>query len=526
MTDSSATPVSAADLPAGPPQAASADVPQVDESTPVRVRFCPSPTGTPHVGLIRTALFNWGWARHTGGKLVFRIEDTDAKRDSEESYQQLLEAMRWLGIDWDEGVETGGPHEPYRQSQRGEIYREVIEKLKAGGHIYPSYTTAQETEERHKAAGRDPKLGYDGFDRELTAEQIAAYEAQGRTPVWRLRMPDEDITFTDLVRGEITFAAGSVPDYVVVRADGSPLYPLVNPVDDALMGVTHVLRGEDLLSSTPRQIALYRALYAIGVAEYMPVFGHLPYVMGQGNKKLSKRDPQANLFHHRDNGFIREGLLNYLALLGWSLSADEDIFTPEQFVEHFDVHTVLANPARFDEKKAVAINGTHIRMLDGEDFRSRLVPHLRAAGLVDQELTTRQERVLEAAAPLVQERVQLLGEAVDMLAFLFHDDEQITTAEGALKGMPQELAGAVRAARSALADLPADGFTTEAVEAALRTALVEGLGLKPRQAFGPVRVAVTGKKVSPPLFESLEILGRASALARLDRFATEQGLTV
>ena len=292
------------------------------------------------------------------------------------------------------------------------------------------------------------------------------------------------------------------------------------------MGVTHVLRGEDLLSSTPRQIALYRALYAIGVAEYMPVFGHLPYVMGQGNKKLSKRDPQANLFHHRDNGFIREGLLNYLALLGWSLSADEDIFTPEQFVEHFDVHTVLANPARFDEKKAVAINGTHIRMLDGEDFRSRLVPHLRAAGLVDQELTARQERVLEAAAPLVQERVQLLGEAVDMLAFLFHDDEQITTAEGALKGMPQELAGAVCAARSALADLPADGFTTEAVEAALRTALVEGLGLKPRQAFGPVRVAVTGKKVSPPLFESLEILGRASALARLDRFATEQGLTV
>ncbi|WP_248123725.1 glutamate--tRNA ligase [Micrococcus lacusdianchii] len=499
-----------------------ADVPQVDADTPVRVRFCPSPTGTPHVGLIRTALFNWGWARHTGGKLVFRIEDTDAKRDSEESYRQLLEAMRWLGIDWDEGVEVGGPHEPYRQSQRGEIYADVIAQLKAGGHIYPSYSTPEETEARHRAAGRDPKLGYDGADRDLTAEQIAAYEAEGRQPVWRLRMPDTDITFTDLVRGEITFKAGSVPDFVVVRADGSPLYTLVNPVDDALMGITHVLRGEDLLSSTPRQIALYRALHAIGVAAYMPVFGHLPYVMGEGNKKLSKRDPQSNLFLHRDHGFIPEGLLNYLALLGWSLSADEDIFTPEQFVQHFDIHKVLANPARFDEKKAVAINGTHIRLLEPADFRDRLVPYLREAGLVGEELTERESAILDAAAPLVQERVALLGEAVDMLAFLFTPDEQITTAEGALKGMPADLPGAVAAAREALVGLDEDEFTTERIEAALRAALIDGLGLKPRQAFGPVRVAATGKKVSPPLFESLEILGKESALARLDRFAAEQ----
>ncbi|PNL17797.1 glutamate--tRNA ligase [Micrococcus sp. FDAARGOS_333] len=505
-------------------RAASADVPQVDADTPVRVRFCPSPTGTPHVGLIRTALFNWGWARHTGGTLVFRIEDTDAKRDSEESFLQLVEAMTWLGIDWDEGVQVGGPHEPYRQSQRKDVYADVIDKLKDGGYIYPSYSTPEETEARHRAAGRDPKLGYDGFDRDLTAEQIAAFEAEGRVPVWRVRMPDEDITFTDMVRGEITFKAGSVPDFVVVRGDGSALYTLVNPVDDALMGITHVLRGEDLLSSTPRQIALYRALYAVGVAAYMPEFGHLPYVMGQGNKKLSKRDPQANLFHHRDNGFIREGLLNYLALLGWSLSADEDIFTPEQFVEHFDVHKVLANPARFDEKKAVAINGTHIRMLDEDDFRGRLLPYLQAAGLMAQEPTDREEEILAAAAPLVQERVQLLGEAVDMLAFLFTADADIATAEGAMKGMPADLGAAVSAAREALEALPEDGFTTEAIEQALRAALIDGLELKPRQAFGPVRVAVTGKKVSPPLFESLEILGKASALARLDRFAAEQGL--
>ena len=200
------------------------------------------------------------------------------------------------------------------------------------------------------------------------------FKAEGRRPVLRVRMPDEDVTFTDMVRGEITFPAGSIPDYVIVPPDGVPLYTLVNPVDDALMGITHVLRGEDLLVSTPRQVVLIRALMDIGVASYMPVFGHLPYVMGDGNKKLSKRDPQSNLFLLRDRGFIPEGLLNYLSLLGWSLSADEDIFTVEQLIEHFDVDDVLANPARFDVKKAEAINGAHIRMLDAEDFRGRLVP--------------------------------------------------------------------------------------------------------------------------------------------------------
>ncbi|MEV4902190.1 glutamate--tRNA ligase [Citricoccus sp. NPDC055426] len=506
----------------GTPAPAPADIPAVPADAPVRVRFCPSPTGTPHVGLIRTALFNWGWARHTGGTMVFRIEDTDAKRDSEESYQQLLEAMAWLGIDWDEGVEVGGPHGPYRQSQRSEIYQDVIARLQAAGHIYEAFSTAEEVEARHRAAGRDPKLGYDNHDRGLTEEQKAAFRAEGRAPVLRLRMPDTDLTFTDTVRGEITFRAGSVPDFVVVRADGNPLYTLVNPVDDALMEITHVLRGEDLLSSTPRQIALYQALYAVGVAKYMPEFGHLPYVMGEGNKKLSKRDPQSNLFLHRENGFIPEGLINYLALLGWSLSADEDIFTREQFISAFDIHDVLANPARFDEKKATAINGTHIRLLDGADFRDRLVPYLRAAGLVGEELSEREGRILDAAAPLVQERVALLGEAVDMLAFLFQQDAEITTADGALKGMPADLPGALAAARKSLAALDAASWTVEGIEAALRAALIDGLGLKPRQAFGPVRTAVSGKKVSPPLFESLEILGQESSLARLDRFAAEQ----
>jgi glutamyl-tRNA synthetase len=475
------------------------------------VRFCPSPTGTPHVGLIRTALFNWAYARHTGGRLIFRIEDTDAKRDSEESYLQLLDGLKWLGIDWDEGVETGGPHAPYRQSQRGDIYQEVIEKLVAGGHVYESFSTPEEVEARHKTAGRDVKLGYDNFDRNLTEGQIAAFRDEGRKPALRLRMPDTDITFTDLVRGEITFKAGSVPDYALVRPNGAPLYTLVNPVDDALMGVTHVLRGEDLLSSTPRQIALYQALFEVGVARYLPLFGHLPYVMGAGNKKLSKRDPEASLFLHRDHGFIPEGLLNYLSLLGWSLSADEDIFTVEQLVANFDIHDVLGNPARFDIKKAEAINGTHVRMLEAADFRNRLVPYLQAAGTVGQALTAREEEILTEAAPLVQERITLLGEAPEMLSFLFKKDDEIDIAADAGEASPEVVAAALEALE------PVAEWTAENIQAALKAALVEGLGIKPRLAYGPVRTVVTGRRISPPLFESMAILGRDSTLARLRR---------
>lgn len=493
-----------------------AAIPTVTADTPVRVRFCPSPTGTPHVGLIRTALFNWAYARHTGGTMVFRIEDTDAARDSEESYHQLLEALKWLGITWDEGVEVGGPHEPYRQSQRHDIYVDVIARLKDAGHLYESYSTPEEVEARHKEAGRDVKLGYDNYDRNLTPEQVAAFRAEGRQPVLRLRMPDEDITFEDLVRGEITFKAGSVPDFAVVRANGKPLYTLVNPVDDALMGITHVLRGEDLLSSTPRQIALYRALLDIGVAQYMPLFGHLPYVMGEGNKKLSKRDPQSNLFLHRERGFIREGLLNYLSLLGWSLSADEDVFTVQQLVEKFDIHDVLSNPARFDLKKAEAINGSHVRMLDPVDFRERLVPYLQHAGLVGEILTPREQEILNAAAPLVQERITLLGEAPEMLAFLFKDDGGIDIADDARKGLPANLAEVLDAAIAALEAV--EEWTAENIQAALRGALVDQLGLKPRLAFGPVRTAVSGRRISPPLFESMEILGRHSSLVRLKAF--------
>jgi len=485
----------------------------------VKVRFCPSPTGTPHVGLVRTALFNWAYARHTGGTFVFRIEDTDAARDSEESFEAILDALRWLGLNWDEGIDVGGPNEPYRQSQRSHIYLEVIEKLKASGHIYESYLTGEEIDARNEAAGRAKQLGYDNSERDLTEEQRAAYRAEGRSPALRLRVPEQDITFTDLVRGEITFPAGSFPDFVVVRPNGQPLYTLVNPVDDALMGVTHVLRGEDLLSSTPRQIALYNAMYEAGITGFIPQFGHLPFVMGEGNKKLSKRDPESNLFHHRDRGFIPEGLLNYLSLLGWGLSDDQDIFTMEELIAAFEVSNVNGNPARFDQKKADAINAAHIRLLSADDFKNRLIPYLQSAGLVGHQLTAEQEAILSAAAPLIQERIVVLSEAAPMLGFLFKTANEIVVEDDAKAGLPENAAAIAAASVAALEPIADADFKTEAIQNALQAALIEGLELKPRVAFGPVRTAISGRRVSPPLFESMEILGKAESLARLNAFA-------
>ncbi|MFM6939714.1 MAG: glutamate--tRNA ligase [Rhodoluna sp.] len=486
----------------------------------VKVRFCPSPTGLPHVGLIRTALFNWAYARHTGGSFLFRIEDTDAERDSEESFEMILDALSWLGLNWDEGVNVGGPAEPYRQSERTHIYLDVIEKLKASGHIYESYLTGEEIDERNKAAGRAVQLGYDNSERDLSDEQKAAYRAEGRSPALRLRVPETDIVFTDLVRGEIKFPAGSFPDFVVVRPNGQPLYTLVNPVDDALMGVTHVLRGEDLLSSTPRQIALYNAMYEAGITKFIPQFGHLPYVMGEGTKKLSKRDPEANLFHHRDRGFIPEGLLNYLSLLGWGLSADQDIFTMDELVAAFDVKNVNPNPARFDQKKADAINAAHIRLLSLDDFKSRLMPYLQSAGIVGATLTAEEDAILTAVAPLIQERLVVLSEAPDLVSFLFKTADQIVIEDDAKAGLPDNTAEVLTAAVAALEPIAEGDFKTETVQAALQAALIDGLGLKPRVAFGPLRTGISGRRISPPLFESMEILGKTETIARLTAFAS------
>jgi glutamyl-tRNA synthetase len=470
--------------------------------------------------MARTALFNWAYARHVGGTFVFRIEDTDVARDSEESYDTILEVMRWLGFDWDEGPEVGGPYGPYRQSERMDIYADVAKRLLEAGRAYHCYCSQAELEQRNEAAraeGRPP--GYDGHCRTLGDQERARYVEEGRQPVLRLRMPDATITFDDLVRGEISFASEHVPDYVLVRANGHPLYTLVNPVDDALMEITHVLRGEDLLSSTPRQLALYGALAEIGVGNgSTPRFGHLPYVMGQGNKKLSKRDPQSHLLGYRDRGFLPEGLLNYLALLGWAIADDRDIFTMEEMVAAFTIERVNPNPARFDLKKCEAINATHLRALPAGELATRVVPYLQAADLLGDPVAEVQQAVLREAAPLVQERMQTLGEAVEMLGFLFVSEEDFTIdPDDADKQLGGDGRDVVKAAYDALSAL--DSWDTAAIERALRSSLVEDRGLKPRNAFGPVRVAVTGRRISPPLFESMELLGRDRSLRRLGAVA-------
>ncbi len=480
----------------------------------VRVRFCPSPTGNPHVGLIRTALFNWAFARHTGGTFVFRIEDTDSSRDSEESYEALLAALRWLGLDWDEGPEIGGPYGPYRQSQRRENYSQMVRRLVDAGHAYECFCSAEELEARREQAMAEKRApGYDGHCRHLTDEQRSAYRTDGRDAVVRFRMPDRDFTWDDLIRGEITFAAGQVPDYVLQRANGEPLYTLVNPVDDAAMRITHILRGEDLLSSTPRQIALYEAMIDIGAFDGpVPRFGHLPYVMGEGNKKLSKRDPSSSLQLYRDEGYLPEGLLNYLALLGWSPGGDVEFFSKEQMAEAFTLERINPNPARFDPKKCLAINGDWIRHLGVAELTDRLVPYLVRDGVLSEPPSPAQVELLGSVVPLISERMETLGQASGMVGFLFTDEITIDPDDASTIMGPEALQ-VLAAARSALADL--EQWSTESIEDALRTALLDGLGLKPKVAFGPVRLAITGRRVSPPLFESMELLGKERSLARI-----------
>jgi glutamyl-tRNA synthetase len=502
----------------------SIDTSKLDNS--VRVRFPPSPTGDPHIGMVRSALFNYAFAKHYGGTLVLRIEDTDAARNTEESYQAILSTLRWAGIEWDEGPEVGGEFGPYRQSERGEIYADMAARLLDAGQAYPCYCTAEELEaarEKAKAEKRAP--GYEGTCRNLTAEQIAAYEAEGRTHVVRFRMPENrTITWDDVVRGEISFESVNVPDYPLLRADGSPLYTLVNPVDDALMGITHVLRGEDLLSSTPRQIPLHEALVELGVSKQVPRFGHLPFVMGEGNKKLSKRDPEASFSFYPRTGYLPEGLINYLALLGWSMGNNEEIFGLQDLVAAFDGTRISANPARFDPKKCEAINGVHLRQLETEDLAKRILPFLDREGLLlggaDGHLANDEEwRTLVAAVPLIQERMTVLSEAIAMLGFLYTGDGTDArhafqvNEDDAAKVLTADAWPTLAAAAAALEALPT--WTTTAIDEALRTALIEGLGLKPKNAFTPVRVAITGRRVSPPLFESIELLGRERTLARL-----------
>ncbi len=482
----------------------------------VRLRFPPSPTGSLHIGNVRTALFNWAFARHFGGTLVLRIEDTDEARNTEDGLASLLASLRWLSIDWDEGPEVGGPYAPYIQSMRLKTYADIAARLHDAGYAYDCYCSQQELDERRDRARAEGKTsGYDGHCRTLTEQQVAAYQAEGRRPVLRFRMPDEPVTFVDLVRGNITFLPEHVPDYVLVRAKGHPLYTLVNPVDDAIMQITHVLRGEDLLSSTPRQIALHGALADLGVGKRLPRFGHLPMVMGEGNRRLSKRDKGSGLAEYVERGFLPEALLNYLALLGWGIAEDRDVFTLQEMVAAFDIRRVNPSPARFDLKKCESINASHLRMLDVDELAGRLVPYLHKYRLVADPPTPEQQPTLTKAAPLVQERITTLAEAVDLLRFLFVSEADFELdPDDAAKALTDDGRAVVRASYDALSAL--DTWDTAAIESALRQALVEERGLKPRNAFGPVRVAATGRRISPPLFESLELLGRERSLERLN----------
>ena len=478
-------------------------------SRPVRVRFAPSPTGDLHVGNIRTALYDWAYARHTGGKFVFRIEDTDRERVTDEYINAAIDTLKWLGLQWDEGPEVGGPSAPYLQSPRLDIYADWAAKFVAAGDAYHCYCNPEELEasrEAQKKANVAP--GYDGKCRAISADDLTRYQSEGRKPVVRMRMPDGSTTFYDAIRGDVTFDHNFVPDFVLVRGDGSPLYTLAVAVDDVMMQITHVLRGEDLLSSTPRQIRVYQAM-AVKPEDY-PIFAHLPFVMGQDNAKLSKRNGEVSIAWYRERGFLPEAICNYLALLGWSPGDDKENISMQEMTELFTIERVGKNPARFDMKKLEAINGDKIRALPVEEVIKRALPFMESAGIA---LTGEQAQALFARAiPLIHERIVTLAEIPDYVRFLFTEAFAIDP-EAKEKGLTADSMPILAAAEVAISAITE--WKLEAIEAALRSALIEGLALKPKNAFTPVRVAVTGARVSPPLFESIELLGKERTLERL-----------
>ena len=475
----------------------------------VRVRFAPSPTGDLHVGNIRTALFDWAYARHTGGTFIFRIEDTDTTRVTDEYIQAAIDTLKWLGLDWDEGPEVGGPNGPYLQSQRLDIYAQWAQKFLDQKDAYYCYCTPVELEARREAQrAANVAPGYDGQCRDLTDAQIADYKAQGREAVVRMRMPDGSTTFTDEIRGDVTFDHKFVPDFVLVRGDGSPLYTLAVAVDDVMMKVTHVLRGEDLLSSTPRQIRVYQAM-GVTPADY-PTFAHLPFVMGQDNAKLSKRNGEVSIAWYRERGFLPEAICNYLALLGWSPGDDRENVTMKELTELFTVDKVHSSPARFDMKKLEAINGDKIRALTPDEFLNWSLPFLTKNGVISG--TDAEIAVVKAALPIIQERIVTLAEVPAMLNFLFV--KNFAVAEDCVSKVNDEATKAVfTRSISELEKLTT--WTHDSIEAALRSSLIEEMGLKPRIAFGAVRIATTGSNISPPLFESMELLGQEVSLERI-----------
>lgn len=483
--------------------------------TPARTRVAPSPTGDPHVGTAYMALFDLAWARKTGGRFVLRIEDTDQARYVEGSEQQIFDTLTWLGLTYDEGPDVGGPYAPYRQSERLDTYRPYVDQLVADGHAYYCWCSTERLAEMRELQQK-AKLptGYDRLCHGKTREQRAALPGFTDRPVVRMLIPEDvETRFEDVIRGWVN--APTPDDQVILKADGFPTYHLAVVVDDHLMGITTVVRGEEWISSTPKHVLLYRWL-----GWEVPQFAHMPLLRNPDKSKISKRkNPAARLTWFREEGYLPEALLNFLQLVGYPPVADgQEVSSFDEFVERFDWTKVNTVGPIFDMDKLNWLNGHYIRALSPEDLAGRIVAHLVRTGELPGEPTPAQMDLVTQATPLVQERMQLLKEAGPMLGFLFVSDEELTfdpDSVGALKDDAPQVLDASIAALEGLED-----FTAEPIQAALRAAIVDGLGIKPKFAFAPARVAVTGRRVSPPLFESMEILGRESTLTRLRRLRT------
>jgi glutamyl-tRNA synthetase len=436
------------------------------------------------------------------------MEDTDTERNVASSAQAIVDGLRWLGIEWDEGYDKGGPHEPYVQTQRLDRYRVATNALVAHGDAYPCYCTPEELEERRKVAearGLPPR--YDGHCRGLSASEVRAYEAEGRKPAVRFRLPDEGETVVeDLIRGTVRFDNATLTDFVIMRANGIPTYHFSAVYDDVDMGITHVIRGEDLFPSTPKHVHVFRALGR----PRPPVFAHLPLIVGPDRRKLSKRRDKVSVQAFRDEGYLPEAMVNYLALVGWSLDDHTELFTLADLERLFSLERVSRNPAAFDTKKLDALNGHYIRRLEPADFAARALPFIHQRGFPDAD-----PELLARAAPLVMERVTRLDEVPGMVGFLLSDELELDQAAAA-KVLTED--GRLFLAEAAKRLDPVEPWSAAEIEATLRR-LQEGRDLKAKTAFQPIRLAITGRLVSPPLFESMELLGKARSLARLDRAA-------
>jgi len=466
----------------------------------VRTRFAPAPSGSLHVGNVRTGLFSWAFARHHGGAFVLRVEDTDVSRVTEEAVHGVIESLRWLGIDWDEGPDVGGPHAPYRQSQRTAIYHEHAERLVAQGDAYRCFCTPEELEERRQAAlGAGEPPGYDGRCRNLSTAERGALEAEGNPFALRFAMPEREFVVHDLVKGEVRFGPGALRDFVILRSDGSPTFLLAVAVDDMLMGITHVVRGDDLLASAPRNAAVIEALGGTP-----PAYAHLPQVLGQDGRPLSKRHGSTSVEAFREHGVLPEALMNYLALLGWSKDAETTFLSKDELTQAFDLSRVSSNPAAFDTQKLEWMNNHYIQSLDDDDLAARCVHFLTQEGLLPEP------QVLRGAMPIVKERMKTLRESVELLRFLFTDD--VSPNEKAAELIAKAGPGYLTAATEALEAV--GDWTAGRIQEALDSAAAAA-GLNRTKGWQPVRAAVTGSNVSPPLPESLELLGRERTIERL-----------